>query len=62
MQWFGTNAQYLCIRNKNGSLMKKTSYNSSEVLNNYISSSDSLQTLKSLMEELGLEFEDAQIL
>ena len=42
--------------------MKNTSYNNTEALNNYISSSDSLQALKSLMEELGIEFEDAQIL
>lgn len=42
--------------------MKKTSYNSTEALNNYISSNDTLQTLKSLMEDLGLEFEDAEIL
>lgn len=42
--------------------MKKTSYNNTEALNNYISSSDSLQALKNLMEELGLEFEDAEIL
>ena len=41
---------------------QKTSYNNTEALNNYISSSDSLQALKNLMEELGLEFEDAEIL
>lgn len=42
--------------------MKKTNYNNTEILNNFISSSDSLQTLKSLMEDLGLEFEEAEIL
>ena len=42
--------------------MKKTSYNNTEALNNYISSSDSLQAIKHLMDELGLEFEEAEIL
>ena len=60
MQQFGTNVPYLCIRNKNGCLMKKTSFNSTEALNNFISSNDTLQTLKSLMEDLGLEFEEAE--
>ena len=42
--------------------MRNTDYNSMETLSGMISSNDSLQALKGLMEDLGLEFEDADTL
>lgn len=39
--------------------MKNTDYNQVENLSNMISSNTSFQALKDLMEDLGLEFEDA---
>ena len=39
--------------------MRNTDYNSMETLSNMISSNDSLQALKDLMDDLGLEMEDA---
>lgn len=41
--------------------MKKTSYNE-EILTDIISSNASLQTLQGLMQDLGLEFEEAELL
>ena len=43
----------------NEGTMRNTDYNNVETLSNMISSNDSLQALKGLMEDLGLEFEDA---
>lgn len=59
MPYFGTRWAYLCIRNKNEGIMRNTDYTSMENISNMISSNDSLQALKGLMEDLGLEFEDA---
>lgn len=39
--------------------MRNTDYNQMDNLSNMISSNDSFQALKGLMEDLGLEFEDA---
>ena len=39
--------------------MRNTDYNSMESLSNMISSNTSFQALKDLMDDLGLEFEDA---
>ena len=39
--------------------MRNTDYNRLDNLSNMISSNDSLQALKDLMEDLGLEMEDA---
>ena len=39
--------------------MRNTDYNKLENLSNMISSNTSFQALKGLMEDLGLEFEDA---
>lgn len=43
---------------QNEGIMRNTDYTSMENLSNMISSNDSLQALKGLMEDLGLEFED----
>lgn len=59
MPYFGTSLLYLCTRNKNEGIMRNTDYTSMENISNMISSNDSLQALKGLMEDLGLEFEDA---
>ena len=50
---------YLCTRNKSKGIMRNKDYTNLENLSNMISSNDSLQALKGLMEDLGLEFEDA---
>ena len=42
--------------------MRNTDYNKLENLSNMISSNTSFQALKGLMEDLGLEFEDADCL
>ena len=39
--------------------MRNTDYNQMESLSNMISSNDSFQALKGLMEDRGLEFEEA---
>ena len=39
--------------------MRNTDYSNMETLSNMISSNDSLQALKDLMDDLGLEMEDA---
>ena len=39
--------------------MRNTDYSNLETLSNMISSNDSLQALKDLMDDLGLEMEDA---
>lgn len=39
--------------------MRNMDYNQMESLSNMISSNDSFQALKGLMEDLGLEFEEA---
>ncbi len=39
--------------------MRNTDYNQMESISNMISSNDSFQALKGLMEDLGLEFEEA---
>ena len=39
--------------------MRNTDYSNLETLSNLISSNDSLQALKDLMDDLGLEMEDA---
>lgn len=39
--------------------MRNTDYNNLETLSNMISSNASFQALKDLMDDLGLEFEDA---
>jgi len=55
----GKSLLYLCTRNKSKGIMRNTDYTNLENLSNMISSNDSLQALKGLMEDLGLEFEDA---
>jgi len=42
--------------------MRNTDYNQMENLSNMISSNTSFQALKDLMEDLGLEFEEANCL
>ena len=52
---------YLCIRNKKDDSMKNTDYNLSSLVN-FISSDDSFQALKDMIDDLGLEIEDIKTL
>ena len=61
MLWFGTIGRYLCIRNKKEPEMKNTDYNLSSLVN-FISSDDSFQALKDMIDDLGLEIEDIRTL
>ena len=59
--WFGTTRVYLCIRNEKDDIMKQTDYNLSSLVN-FISSDDSFQALKDMIDDLGLEIEDIRTL
>ncbi len=61
MPWFGTTRVYLCIRNEKDDIMKQTDYNLSSLVN-FISSDDSFQALKDMIDDLGLEIEDIRTL
>ncbi len=61
MPWFGTTRVYLCIRNEKDDIMKQTDYNLSALVN-FISSDDSFQALKDMIDDLGLEIEDIRTL
>lgn len=59
MPWFGTSAQYLCIRNQiNDIAMKNTDYNL-DTLASMISSEASFSALLDIMGDMGLELDSA---
>lgn len=53
---FGTNPLYLCIRNKNKSIMKNTNYDLSTI--SAFISADAFDAVRDMMETLGLVPED----
>ena len=58
VQQFGARWGYLCSRKQKQRDMKNTDY-SLELLGNMISSDTGFEALKDLIEDLGLEMEDA---